>query len=66
MKNKDMRRYAAERNIHLWQIAESLGIADSNFSRKLRKELSDEQKKEIFCIIDKLVAEEQAEGEIDT
>lgn len=58
MKNKDVRRYAKERNIHLWQIAESLGIADSNFSRKLRKELSEEMKTKIFKIIDNLAAGE--------
>lgn len=58
MKNKDVRVYAREKGVYLWQIAESLGIADSNFSRKLRKELPEEIKKKIFKIIDALAAEE--------
>ncbi len=58
MKNKDIRVYAREKGVYLWQIAESLGIADSNFSRKLRKELPEEIKKKIFKIIDALAAEE--------
>lgn len=45
MKNKDIRAYASKKGVYLWQIAESLGIADSNFSRKLRKELPEESKK---------------------
>lgn len=58
MKNKDIRAYASKKGVYLWQIAESLGIADSNFSRKLRKELPEEIKKKIFKIIDELAAEE--------
>ncbi|WP_418417513.1 hypothetical protein [Blautia sp.] len=57
MKNKDIRAYASKKGVYLWQIAESLGIADSNFSRKLRKELPEESKKKIFKIIDNLAVE---------
>ena len=39
------------------QIAEALGIADCNFSRKLRKELPQEEKEKIFSIIQKLSQE---------
>ena len=51
MKNLDIRRAAAGNGVRLWQIAEALGIADCNLSRKLRKELPDEEKKTIFAII---------------
>ncbi len=54
MKNLDVRQKAKESKIHLWQIADSLGIDDSNFSKKLRKELSAEEKENIFKIIDEL------------
>ena len=54
MKNLDIRRAAAGNGIRLWQIAEALGIADCNLSRKLRKELPDEEKKAIFAIIQDL------------
>lgn len=54
MKNLDIRRAAAGNGVRLWQIAEALGIADCNLSRKLRKELPDEEKKAIFAIIQNL------------
>lgn len=41
----------------MWRVAERLGIADSNFSRMLRYEISEDKKAEIFKIIDELAAE---------
>ena len=41
----------------LWQIADALGIADCSFSRKLRKELPQEEKEKIFSIIRELSQE---------
>lgn len=57
MKNLDVRRAAAGNGVRLWQIADALGIADCNLSRKLRKELPDEEKKAIFAIIQDLSQE---------
>lgn len=54
MKNQDIRKTAAGSGVRLWQIADALGIADCSLSRKLRKELPDDEKKEIFCIIERL------------
>lgn len=54
MKNIDIRVYAIERNVKLWQIATELHITDSSFSRRLRRELSKEAKQQIYEIIDKL------------
>lgn len=54
MKNLDIRLAATGAGVRLWQIAEALGITDSSFSRKLRKELSDSQKQEILGIIERL------------
>lgn len=54
MKNKDIRNYARSHNVKLWHIADELGITDSSLSRKLRYELSDEAKQQIFKIIDAL------------
>lgn len=51
MSNQDIRRTAAGAGIRLWQIADALGIADCSLSRKLRKELSQEEKEKIFAII---------------
>lgn len=51
MKNIDIRTEAANAGVKLWQIAERLGINDGNFSRKLRQELSFEEKAIIRAII---------------
>ena len=48
MMNQDIRQTAASAGVKLWQIAEALGIADCNFSRKLRRELPAEEKEKIF------------------
>ncbi len=50
----DIRIKAQTAGVKLWQIADELGIADGNFSRKLRKELSEEEKAKIFSIIDSI------------
>ena len=57
MFNQDIRRTAAGAGVKLWQIAEALGISDCNFSRKLRKELPQEEKERIFGIIRELSQE---------
>lgn len=57
MSNKDVRQAATNANVRLWQIAEALGIADFNFSRKLRHELPTEEKEKIFSIIQELARE---------
>lgn len=57
MKNQEIRRAAAGAGVRLWQIAEALGIADCSLSRKLRRELPDEEKAKIFAIIRELARE---------
>ena len=52
--NDDIRERARERRVHLYEVAFVLGVNDGNFSRRLRRELSDDERKEIFSIIDKL------------
>ena len=57
MTNQDIRRAAAGAGVKLWQIADELGIADCNFSRKLRKELPQAEKEKILAIIERLSRE---------
>lgn len=59
MKNNDIREAAKKAGIHLWQVAEACGVNDGNFSRKLRKELPQEEKRNILEIIDRLSKEKQ-------
>lgn len=55
MKNIDIRNYAKENGVKLWEVSERLGYAhETAFSRVLRHELSEEKKKEIRNIIDEL------------
>ena len=51
MCNQDIRNEIRRAGLLLWQVADLLGIADSNFSRKLRKELPDAEKEQIRRII---------------
>ena len=52
MCNKDVREYAKKHGVKLWQIANALHINDGNFSRKLRVELPEDKKQEIYEIIE--------------
>jgi DNA-binding LacI/PurR family transcriptional regulator len=54
LNNIDIRREAEKARIRLFEIADRLGITDSTFSRKLRKELSAEEKQRIRAIIAEL------------
>lgn len=54
MTNIYIREMAKRANVKLWQIANELGLSDTTFSKKLRKELSDEEKRKIIFIIKKL------------
>ena len=45
--------------VRLWQIADVLGISDSNFSRKLRHELGGREKAKIIKIIDRIADAER-------
>lgn len=51
--NEDIRQEIKNAGMCLWQVAESLGITDSTFSRKLRKELSNDEKAFIRNLIKK-------------
>lgn len=59
MSNKDIRAAAKEAGVFLWQIAAMYGISDGNFSRKLRREFTAEEKERILGIIDALAAEQK-------
>jgi hypothetical protein len=61
MKNDDIRRIARVNDVRLWEVAEELGMADSNFSRLLRKDLSEEKRFEILNAIDKIAEKKGAE-----
>ena len=59
MNNKDIRNAAGGYGIRLWQVAEAIGMNESAFSRKLRRELPQEEKQRILAAIDRLAQEKR-------
>lgn len=58
MKNIDIRQYALEKRVKLWEVSEKMGYShESAFSRVLRHELTEDKKQQIRTIIDELSAE---------
>lgn len=43
--------------LRLWQVAEAIGMNDSAFSRKLRRELSPEDKERVLAAIKEFARE---------
>lgn len=60
-KNEDLRQEAKKSGIKLWRIAAKYGLTDGNFSRKLRKEMSPEDKARVLRIIEELRKEEEGQ-----
>ena len=58
MNNVDIRHEVTDAGLHLWQVAERLGIADYSLSRRLRHELSTKEKNQIRSVITRIKEEE--------
>lgn len=52
MNNTDIRQAIKEAGLFYWQVADLLNIGEYTFSRKLRKELPDEEKQRIIKAIE--------------
>lgn len=55
--NAIIRRKAKEQGVHFWQIADRLGIHDTEFSKKMRYQFDEEETERILKII-KRISEE--------
>lgn len=55
--NCDIRAAMAKSDLRQYQIAAALGISESRYSSKLRKELSIEEKSKIFEVIEQMSRE---------
>ncbi len=51
MANQDIRNEILGSGLKLWIVAEKMGLRDDTFSRKLRKELSTEEKALYFLFM---------------
>lgn len=58
MANQKLKFYAQGKGVRLWQVADKFGVSDSYFSRKLRKEFTEEEAEKFKKFADE-VAEEQ-------
>ena len=52
--NMDSGRAAASAGFYLWEVAAEVGVTDSTFSRKLRRELPENEKEAVFRAIERM------------
>lgn len=52
--NEIIKDYAKASNVKLWQVAERMGMHDSNFSKLLRHPLPEKDEEHICRIIDRI------------
>lgn len=57
MVNQDIRQAARAAGVKLWQVAEALEIADTTFSKRLRRPLPEPEREKILTIIQLLSQE---------
>lgn len=62
MLNADIKTYAKTKGVKQWEIAECLGIHEAVLSRKMRHELSQEEKEEFKKAVDQVKAEGVVNG----
>lgn len=55
--NRDIRDAVETRGFRLWELADALGMQDSNLSKKLRRELSPQEKEHYFKVIETMTAQ---------
>lgn len=55
--NKDIRITLEQENIYQWQVAEKLGMQDSNFSKLLRTEMTEDKKRDVLLAIEQIIKE---------
>jgi len=58
----EIREYAREKKVYLWEIGQKLGVNAFTMTRRMRSELSDDQKARIIAIIDEIATEGATEN----
>ena len=57
MRNAEIRKAIHDAGLRYWQVADALNIADTTFTKWLRKELDSEKKSVVMDAINKLINE---------
>lgn len=63
--NETIKGYAKISRVKLWQVAEVLGLQDSNFSKKLRHKLTPADEQRICEIIDMIAAKQETKEDTE-
>lgn len=53
-KNTEIRQYAQKKKVFLWEVGAKFGVKDSQFSRRLREEFSNEDRERAMKYIDEI------------
>lgn len=59
--NMEIRSSAKRAGVKLWEVAEAIGISDGMFSRKLRRELPEAERRKILNIVADIARRKEAE-----
>ena len=51
MKGNEVKTMIQESGVKLWQVAHKLGVNDGNFSRRLRREFTEDEVRQVEKII---------------
>ena len=54
LKNADIRRYARKKQVRMYEIADALGVCEMTLFRKLRYDLTEPDKEQLYNLIDRL------------
>ena len=60
--NADIRKAAKEAGVSLWELADYMNISEPTLTRKLRRELSEDEKCDLIIDIGEIVEEHRAKG----
>lgn len=61
MKNQALRQAAKAAKVQLWRIAKVLGVSEPTMTRKLRRELPENEKQQMLKIIEQLAKEAETD-----
>lgn len=59
--NIEIRTRLKETNIPQWRLAEQLGQSEGTFCRKMRHELSEEEKQQVLRVLEELYKQQEVE-----
>lgn len=57
MANEELKQYILKKKIKCWEVADILGVSANTFSKRLRRELSIEDRKKVREAVDELANE---------